>query len=404
MLDVILESRYLLGRKQVVECDLLHARGILHLDGLNGIDRKLAVYGLKVTQRNQRRGNVDRYDIALLGIVVAGTLRGNEQVFCLAIELVRIGLGFFVDRLARIGKRRAVDDDLGEAVDLHKVAQLVGKRDVAGLGLVVALMDFGRIRRLRCDGLRDVVENLLELFGIGRRLVVVGVFRACTMSIPCRGIGVVARNGLHELVLFLAFSRILDTSAGIRAIKDADSINGGLAVLHVLGSCHGSVSNRRIKLVNFRWRAVGKEHNNLLGVRATRSDTLCQLQTIVGARCTSGCNLGNPMLKSFHVAAGAIGQVFHNLCVIVGVSSVTIRLVADIVGRLARKLNDSNLMLPIHALDALVLFGNDVDEAAGSALQRIDAPGGISTAHLMIHRARGIQHHHDVERRGNRHG
>ena len=153
MLDVILEPRYLLGRKQVVECDLLHARGILHLDGLNGIDRKLAVYGLKVTQRNQRRGNVDRYDIALLGIVVAGTLRGNEQVFCLAIELVRIGIGLFVDRLARLGKRRAVDDDLGEAVDLHKVAQLVGKRDVAGLGLVVALMDFGRIRRLRCDGL-----------------------------------------------------------------------------------------------------------------------------------------------------------------------------------------------------------------------------------------------------------
>ena len=192
MLDVILEPRYLLGRKQVVECDLLHARGIFHLDGLNGIDRKLAVYGLKVTQRNQRRGNVDRYDIALLGIVVAGTLHGNEQVFCLAIELVRIRLGFFVDRLARIGKRRAVDDDLGEAVDLHKVAQLIGKRDVAGLGLVVALMDFGRIRRLRCDGLRDVVENLLELFGIGRRLVVVEVFRACAMSIPCRGIGVVA--------------------------------------------------------------------------------------------------------------------------------------------------------------------------------------------------------------------
>ena len=191
-LDVILEPRYLLGRKQVVEYDLLHTRGILHLNGLNGVDRKLAVYGLKVTQRNQRRGNVDRYDIALLGIVVAGTLHGNEQVFCLAIELVRIGLGFFVDRLARIGKRRAVDDDLGEAVDLHKVAQLIGKRDVAGLGLVVALVDFGRIRRLRRNGLRDVVEDLLELFGIGRRLVVVGVFRACTMSIPCRGIGVVA--------------------------------------------------------------------------------------------------------------------------------------------------------------------------------------------------------------------
>ena len=63
-------------------------------------------------------------------------------------------------------------------------------------------------------------------------------------------------------------------------------------------------------------------------------------------------------------------------------------------------------MLPIHALDTLVLFGNGVDEAAGSALQCIDTLGlgGISATHRIIHRARSIQHHHDVERRGNRHG
>ena len=153
MLDVVLEPCYLLGRKQVVKCGALHARGILHLNGLNVVDRKLAVYGLKVTQRNQRRRNVNRYDIALPGIVIASTLHGDEQVFCLAGKLVGVGIGFFVDRLARLGKRHAVDDDFGKSVDLHKVAQLVGKRDVAGLGLVVALMDFGRIRRLRCDGL-----------------------------------------------------------------------------------------------------------------------------------------------------------------------------------------------------------------------------------------------------------
>ena len=153
MLDVVLEPRDLLGRKQVVKCGALHARGILHLNGLNVVDRKLAVYGLKVAQRNQRRRNVNRYDIALLGIISASTLHGDEQVFCLAGELVCVGIGFFVERLAHLGKRRAVDDDFGKSVDLHKVAQLIGKRDVAGLGLVVSLMDFGRIRRLRCDGL-----------------------------------------------------------------------------------------------------------------------------------------------------------------------------------------------------------------------------------------------------------
>ena len=122
VLDVVLESRDLLRRKQVIEGVPLHARGILHLNGLNAVDRKLAVYGLKVTQRNQRRRNIDRYDIALLGIVIAGALHGNEQVFCLAGELVGVGIGLFVDRLARLGKRRAVDDDFGKSVDLHKVA------------------------------------------------------------------------------------------------------------------------------------------------------------------------------------------------------------------------------------------------------------------------------------------
>ena len=98
------------------------------------------------------------------------------------------------------------------------------------------------------------------------------------MSIPCRGIGVVARNGLHELVL-LACLRILDTGFGVRAIKDADGINGGLAVLHILSSCHGSVGDTRIEFILLYWRTVGKEHNNLLGIFAaiSGSDFLGQL-------------------------------------------------------------------------------------------------------------------------------
>ena len=75
-----------------------------------------------MTQRNQRRRNINRYDIALLGIVIAGTLHGDEQVFCLAGELVCVGIGFFVDRLARLGERRAVDDDFGKSINLHEVA------------------------------------------------------------------------------------------------------------------------------------------------------------------------------------------------------------------------------------------------------------------------------------------
>ena len=223
------------------------------------------------------------------------------------------------------------------------------------------------------------------------------------MSIPCRGIGVVARYGLHELVLFLAFSRILDTSAGVRAIKDADSINGGLAVLHVLGSLHSLVGDARVERVVTRWSAVSKEHNDLLGACATRRNIPSQFQTIVGMRGTAGLNSLNGVLENGHIAARAIGQALHYLCVIVVVPS-SIRIVADIVRLLARKLNNGNPMLPIDTLDTLVLFGDGIDKAVRSVLQCIDTLGAISATHRIIHRARCIQHHHDVERRSDRHG
>ena len=147
MLDVILEPRDLLGRKQVVERSALHARGILHLDGLNVVDRKLAVYGLKVALRNQRRRNLDRYDIAGLGLVLFGMLNGDDQVRGITRKCVGVDV---VLGLCRLVKRRAV---VYKTVDLHKVAQLIGKRNVAGLGRVVTLVDFGRVRCFRRNGL-----------------------------------------------------------------------------------------------------------------------------------------------------------------------------------------------------------------------------------------------------------
>ena len=58
-------------------------------------------------------------------------------------------------------------------------------------------------------------------------------------------------------------------------------------------------------------------------------------------------------------------------------------------------------MLLARVLNILVLLGNGIDKVVGSILERIDTLGRTSTTHLTIHRARGIQHHHDVERLGN---
>lgn len=45
-----------------------------------------------------------------------------------------------------------------------------------------------------------------------------------------------------------------------------------------------------------------------------------------------------------------------------------------------------------------IFLGDGVNKAIGSRLQRIDTLDGVSVAHRITHRARGIQHQHDVER------
>ena len=176
-LDVALEPRYLLGRKQVVERVSLNARGVVHPDGLSIVDRKNTIGDLKVAQRNQRRRNLNRYDIAGLRLALFGMLNGDDQVRggtskCIGID-VAFGLHF------QIVKRLAVVHDRCKVVDLHKVAQLIGKRNVARLMLAISAVDFGRVTSLD-NASRDLFEDLLELVGAGCRLVVIGVFCAHT--------------------------------------------------------------------------------------------------------------------------------------------------------------------------------------------------------------------------------
>ena len=95
-------------------------------------------------------------------------LNGDDQVRgiirkCVGVDVV---LG-----LCRLVKRRAV---VYKAVDLHKVAQLIGERNVAGLMLAIAVMDFCRVTSLD-NASRNLFEDLLELCGAGCRLVVAGI-------------------------------------------------------------------------------------------------------------------------------------------------------------------------------------------------------------------------------------
>ena len=176
-LDVALEPRYLLGRKQVVERASLNARGVVHPDGLSIVDRKNTIGDLKVAQRNQRRRNLNRYDIAGPGLALFGMLNGNDQVCSRASKFVGVDIALVL--YCRFGKRFAVVHDRRKVVDLHKVAQLVSKRNVARLMLAISTVSFGWVASLD-NASGDIFEDFLELGGAGCRLVVIGVFCART--------------------------------------------------------------------------------------------------------------------------------------------------------------------------------------------------------------------------------
>ena len=383
LLDVLLQR--LIRGEQVFARDSLDARSVLHADGLDVVDRKraLGLVDVKFAQRNQRRRDLDLYDVALLRVILCGALNGDDQIRSFAgksvgVDITRGG------RILRALKRLAVVFDLGEAIDLHKVAQLIGKRNVAGLMLAIAVVDFGRIANDLGDALRDVLKDVLELLGVFRRLVVIGVFCARTKVdgplAPVRNVGrggrIVARHGVHELILVnRAGGRGI--GAGIRAAKDANGVNDGAVFLQAVCLVDGAIGNRGLKAVVARGRTIGKEQDDLLGVLAARN-ALGKIHAIVGTRGAGRGNGADRALKALRILAQAKRQGFHGLRIVVSVAAFTISAVADLLSLIARELNDSNLMLLRLIRDLRVFFGDLFDKAIGRGLQRVNTLGTVA--------------------------
>ncbi len=177
LLDVALQPRNLIRGEQVFARDSLNARSVLHADGLDVVDRKraLGLVDVKFAQRNQRRRDLDLYDVTLLGIALRGALNGDDQIRGFVGEGVSVDIA--CSGFHRIGKRLAVVLNGGKAIDLHKVAQFIGERNVAGL-MTIAFVGFGRIAHARRNTFRNLVEDLLEFISAGRRLVIIRVLCA----------------------------------------------------------------------------------------------------------------------------------------------------------------------------------------------------------------------------------
>lgn len=85
---------------------------------------------------------------------------------------------------------------------------------------------------------------------------------------------------MHEFIL-VARATACWIVARLRTVEDTDGINGRPATLYGLGDIDGILSNLGLKTIRTRRRAIGEEHNDLLGVFTT-SDALGQVHAIVG--------------------------------------------------------------------------------------------------------------------------
>ena len=398
VIDILLE--HLIGRKQVVACFVLDARSVFNLNRLDVAERRALkdpVFHVHVIadQRNQRCGNLDRHDIALLRIGRA--LDGDDQVLGHARKLVRVRIA--LGCLGHFIKGDAINLSTDKRIDLHEVAQLITEGDVAGLALVVTILDLSGRALARGDRARDIIKHLLELIGIRRSLVEIGILGALTKLIGCvgRGVWIVARHGVHELV-FVTRPVVRRNVSGIRTIKDADGVDRSALLLHFPGGGYGIVGNRRVEFTEVCGRAIRKEHNYLLGILAARH-VASKLKAVISPRGAGRFDVADRILKFRRSAIDTRRQALHGLRVVVRVSlTIAIRIVADIVFLCTRKLNDGNLMPLILIFNALVLLGDGVDKGTGSCLECLDTFGRTLATHVIIHRPGGIKHHHDIER------
>ena len=86
-------------------------------------------------------------------------------------------------------------------------------------------------------------------------------------------------------------------------------------------------------------------------------------------RGTGRIDVANRVLEAIRILALAGRQVLHGLRVVVGVPSITISVVADLISLLlARKLYDGNPMLLGRICNALVLRGDGVNKGIGGRL------------------------------------
>ena len=340
-------------------------------------------------------------DILRLAAGAAGHDRDlDDQLLALTVVHVigRIVVAGHADRLAvnadLYGFRRfhslgpavrslicGVDLDGRRVVRIQR--EIVGDRIDHG-GLIVQVCV-----RSRRDLLADLLEDIVQVAGAGSSLVIAALVRAAVVYPPFIRKHKMVNNFRSSIRIVGGGRAHIAVGRVVSSFKHTDRIDRGARRLQRLCLIDDTRGDLIIKAIVMIRLTVG-EHDNDLRVLRGRQRGLRLFHAVVRRRSASRSQAADSRLQ--FVLAGLDGcQLLYDLGVIVGVSPILIRIVADRIRLVSGKLHDGNVALG-RALR------NSVDEAVDRGFQRIQLLLPLrSTPEIIIHRAGNIQHEGDVQ-------
>ena len=340
-------------------------------------------------------------DILRLAAGAAGHDRDlDDQLLALTVVHVigRIVVAGHADRLAvnadlygfrrfhRLGPAvrsliRGVDLDGRRVVRIQR--EIVGDRIDHG-GLIVQVCV-----RSRRDLLADLLEDIVQVAGAGSSLVIAALVRTAVVYPPFIRKYKMVNNFRSSLRIVGGGRAHIAVGRVVSSFKHTDRIDRGARRLQRPCLIDDTRGDLIIKVIAMIRRTVG-EHNNDLRVLRGRQRGFRLFHAVVRRRSASRLQAADSRLQ--FVLAGLDGcQLLYDLGVIVGVSPIPIRIVADRIRLVSGKLHDGNVALG-RALR------NSVDEAVDRGFQRIQLLLPLrSTPEIIIHRAGNIQHEGNVQ-------
>ena len=182
--------------------------------------------------------------------------------------------------------------------------------------------------------------------------------------------------------------------AWISFFKYAYCIDSNTAILQIFCSVDRISSNTTAKFATVSRLAVGKNHHDFFGIFSSTiqsstpvNNSLCLIQTIIHTSPANCPQAADCILQSLFIGISIL-QILHNLRIVVLKSVVTVSvpvgLIAYIIPRISRKLDNTDLMFNLLGSRILRYCGNKGVDCALHGIQ-----SGLRLQQVLL----GVQSH-----------